>query len=858
MNKVLINNSTPHPGNNFHFQRSRINKLFFEALNYPVIMVCAGAGYGKTRAVTDFVDDFKAGTAWIQLSERDNVPARFWENFVHAMSQVNLPFSESIKNGGFPDTEEKYNQYIAGVKKYLSPLENRVLVFDDLHVLENPAIIRFLEKAIHYLSMGTSLVLISRSTACLNITNMISRGKVFSLNERDLCFTPNEVAQYFRHLEMIPQNQMLREIMQDTGGWAFAINLIARSYQKAPGYGGYLRNAMKNNIFNLMETEIWEGISASVQSFLVRLSLIDHLSFDLIELLANGDSELINEMEKQNAYIRRDSYINAYFIHHLFLEFLKTKQNLLSEEDRIFTYAAAADWCNKNGFKIDALSYYEKTGDYGSIIDILYEMPGQFPHDIARVCLEIFDRAPPDAFDRVMYLAITHVRVSIRAGLWHKAIELVKKYEEKFMELIDDDLFKVYNLGGLYFLMAYLRNFMCINDDVYDFDRYLEKFCNGIGHPAAIISHSARIRVLGPWVIAAGASAKGAAKGAATKGGLQEYINAVSRATAFAPKLFSGFMAGEEDLANGELKFFRGDLTAAEAHFAKSLASAREHGQYEIMHRSLLYLMRLNIARGNFPKAEQALKEIQSCLSNAECSNRYTNYDVSLAWFAYILGLSDMVPDWLRQNVSPYCHPGFIENFENQAKIRYFYMTKNYPPLLAYIHEALERDNYLLGKLEILVMEACVHYALKDKARAYEVLLKAYEIAEEDSLIMPFIEMGKDMRTLTGSMLKDGYPGIPEPWLENINRKAASYAKRQSHVLAQYREANSMSTGIVLSPRETEILSDLAHGLSRAEAASSRNLSINTVKMVINSIYSKLGAENVADLVRIAMERKIL
>jgi DNA-binding NarL/FixJ family response regulator len=67
-----------------------------------------------------------------------------------------------------------------------------------------------------------------------------------------------------------------------------------------------------------------------------------------------------------------------------------------------------------------------------------------------------------------------------------------------------------------------------------------------------------------------------------------------------------------------------------------------------------------------------------------------------------------------------------------------------------------------------------------------------------------------------------------------------------------------MADDLILSPREAEILTDLSHGLTRVEIAVSRNLSINTVKMIINMIYSKAGAENLADLIRIAVERKMI
>jgi len=118
--------------------------------------------------------------------------------------------------------------------------------------------------------------------------------------------------------------------------------------------------------------------------------------------------------------------------------------------------------------------------------------------------------------------------------------------------------------------------------------------------------------------------------------------------------------------------------------------------------------------------------------------------------------------------------------------------------------------------------------------------------------------MGKDMRTLTSAIQKESRKIIPAVWLEDANHKSATYAKRRSHVIAKHTQASGGSGGIVLSPREAEILSDLSHGLSRAEIAASRKLSINTVKMIINKIHNKLGAENLADLIRIAVERKLI
>jgi LuxR family maltose regulon positive regulatory protein len=174
------------------------------------------------------------------------------------------------------------------------------------------------------------------------------------------------------------------------------------------------------------------------------------------------------------------------------------------------------------------------------------------------------------------------------------------------------------------------------------------------------------------------------------------------------------------------------------------------------------------------------------------------------------------------------------------------------------------RESYLFGRVEMLAIEACVHYKMKNNQKAFSVLQEAYDTAAPNDLFMPFIELGKDMRTLTSAALKDAGDSkgavdvIPAAWLEKINRKAASYAKHQGHVAAEYKRVNGLTYAAPLSARETEVLSDLSHGLTRSEMAVNRNLSINSVKMIINSIYSKLGADNLASLIRIAVERKLI
>lgn len=830
----------------FYFKRSRINKLFTEAVKHPLVLVSAGAGYGKTSTVLDFAREYKATTVWIQLSERDNVGARFWENCANTIFKLNPALAKTAVKLGFPDTSEKLKQFMALVSEHVK-MSPRIIVLDDFHFIRDPAVINFLEECVLYkIPPGTAVFLLSRTSPEINIANLISKGLVFDINEDNLRFTDNELVKYFHHLKLFPPQENIREIMQDTEGWAFAINLIARSYQKAPGYSGYVRTAMKSNIFRLMETEIWDGISEPLQNFLVRLSLIQHLSIDLIALLAEKNESLILEFENQSAYIRRDNYINAYLIHPLFLEFLTAKQDLLTEKQKKETYSIAGAWCNENGFKIDSLSYFEKIEDYETIVTILFAYPDQIPYDMAKYAAAILDRAPESAFDKVLLLATVHVAVYISQGLWEKSIELAKHYEAKFLKMQKNNSLSNQELDALYYIWGCLRILMCTKDDVYDFDQYFEKINKISSLPvdkSKFYNHCP-----GPWLNYAGHSRKGAP---------QDFIDSYARTNAAMSKLLNVTNTGQDELVNGELKYYQGDIQVSESLIIRALEYAKESGYFEIIHRSLFYILRISVAQGNYKKADQVIKDIKTYLGENEYLNRFLNHDITICWYYCILGMPEKAPNWLTENFSPYSHASFTENYANQMKALYCYTTKHYPPLLSYIQEMKSRESYLFGRIEMLAMEACIYYKMKDRQKAAAILKEAYDESEPNEILIPFIELGKDMRTLTSFILKKKDYDIPKTWLENINKKSASYAKRIAHVISEYKKANSIS-GITISQREKEVLSDLSHGLSRTEIASNRNLSINTVKMVINSLYMKLGAGNLADAIRIATEKKIV
>ncbi|MDR1286746.1 MAG: helix-turn-helix transcriptional regulator, partial [Treponema sp.] len=435
LERVFHSNVPIASGNQIYLGRPRIDRLLEKAVQNPVVIVNAGAGYGKTHAVYSFVRDYNARTCWMQLSERDNIGKRFWENFIAGISVGNKAAAARLANVDFPETEREWDRYAAVPREETRINVKYIFVYDDFHLIHDRAVLRFLERSITASFPGITSILISRNEPSIDLTELRARGLVGRITQDDLRFSREEMVEYFHTQNVLPLPQTIPSMYYDTEGWAFAIRLAGLSLRNAPGTP-YVSHAMRANIFRLIESEIISGLSPGLRKFLIKLSLVEHLAPDLIreisadsaaadsptaaeasgEDAAGGDAvgegfleetrlleemQLLKEMEQIVSFIRFDSYQNAYRIHHLLLDYLSGKQGELSEDEKRGVYQKAAAWCAANNQKLDAINYYEKAGDYERLIGVVETMPAILPNRTAGMLLEIMERAPAEIYDRI-------------------------------------------------------------------------------------------------------------------------------------------------------------------------------------------------------------------------------------------------------------------------------------------------------------------------------------------------------------------------------------------------------------------------------------------------------------------------
>jgi LuxR family maltose regulon positive regulatory protein len=843
--------------------RPRLYGLLEEALLYPILMVEAGAGWGKTQGVHSFLRRSDAIIIWVQLSPRDNLGGRFWEHYTGAMHQAGGDTGTRLAELGFPETIFHFDRFMTLTYEKNRPRKKYITVFDDFHFIQDPAILLFFSRFLAVPPPDTATILISRTEPALNTLSLLSRGILTRISAEELRFTPEEIDGYFQMLRIPLSGEEAAQIYRDTEGWPLAVDLIARELKNGNEAGKNYTPFLKDS-FRKIEDSLFAAQGKVQQKFLIKLSLLDYWPQELLEELPEekGSMDKINSL---SSFIRYDTYLRGYRIHNLFLDFLREKQEVLTSGEIRAVYIRAAEWCLKNKLRLDAAAHYEKAGDPQGLRRVIDSFPRIPPQRVTAFLLDITNRllssreVPPgqkEEDDLFFLYYIVRAKLFMCLGNYEESTAISQEAIRRF-EPLPSSPRRSRILQAAYNNLGTLILFTCRFTRNYDAARCFEQgFLHYQENPEPAREQTSHSN-LGSYVIQVGPPAE--------PGEIERSLDALTLAVPFAAASLNGYLRGVDSLARAELAYYQADLNTAEKFARQAVFQGREKKQYEVENRALFYLMRICVHRGNFSEIRDFQRQLKAQLEIPSYINRHTIHDIGMGRFYAHLGLTKHIAPWIRSEYEERDLNALFHNFEIMVNLLRLFSEKDYAAIRTILENKKTRrelESYLLGKLELTILESAARYHLGEEEKARILLEEAWKLAASCSLDMPFIEMGEDMRLLAEALLaRKDVPGpegggIPRPWLENIRNRASAYHKMRSLAAEQYQAAEQWARkqGVYLTFRERTILSSLVDGLARKEIAVKTGLSLNTVKGVISAIYGKLGAVNRADAIRIALD----
>ncbi|QBD76666.1 hypothetical protein EPA93_11890 [Ktedonosporobacter rubrisoli] len=221
--------------------RPRLLARLDSALERKLTLLVAPAGFGKTTIVNQWLHERQAcnwssSLAWVSLDRDENDLIRFWRSIITACQAFQPRLGHEtlarLREATQPPFVAKSPQ--TALTPLLNTLAQRpeegLLVLDDYHVIEEPAIHETLTFFLNYLPATFHVLLLSRSEPPLPLLHWRARGELAELRTADLRFSAAETTIFARRAFSVQlSDATLRQLTASLQGWVAGLRLLSFS-----------------------------------------------------------------------------------------------------------------------------------------------------------------------------------------------------------------------------------------------------------------------------------------------------------------------------------------------------------------------------------------------------------------------------------------------------------------------------------------------------------------------------------------------------------------------------------------------------------------------------------------------------
>ncbi len=322
---------SPHP----LISRPRLADLLQKSLKYPLTLVSAPAGFGKTMLLSSWGQALPASTAlvaWVSLDERDNEPQLFWTYVLSALDQhrpeLFTPLLKYLQSSQAPPLMQILTLL---VNLLMDSNEQIVLILDDYHMITEQQIHTTLSYLVEHLPAQLHIILSTRSDPPLPLSQWRARGRMLEVRTNQLRCTTKETSAFFNEVKGVQfPEKTVQGVTARTEGWLVGLQLLALSLHGRSDPSSLLEEASgeQRYILDFLTEEVLRRQSQEVQTFLLSTCILERLTASLCDAVMEqtGSRQLLEQLEQANLFVMSlDLNRQWYRYHALFAEALRNQ-----------------------------------------------------------------------------------------------------------------------------------------------------------------------------------------------------------------------------------------------------------------------------------------------------------------------------------------------------------------------------------------------------------------------------------------------------------------------------------------------------------------------------------------------------
>ncbi len=302
-------------------KRERINHILSSIYYYPLTIIEAPMGYGKTTAVKEFFSEEGNPFVWVSIVDSEDNVSSFWNEFSKQISNVDKEIGDKLKSLGFPlDAPQKSN--ILAIINNMGIHQKTVIVIDDYHLIKDKRINELIFQLVIEEMDNLHFVAITRDTNNLNIAELTVKGLCNTISHQQLKFNKEEIHEYCNMMSQKISESDFINISEYTDGWISLIYLILLGLEKGAPIG------MNTTIDELVERNLYNPYDENIKQFLLKIAVMDGFTSVKASFVTEEPKadEYLKKLHRENAFVYYDEVTGIYKIHNVLLDYLRIKQ----------------------------------------------------------------------------------------------------------------------------------------------------------------------------------------------------------------------------------------------------------------------------------------------------------------------------------------------------------------------------------------------------------------------------------------------------------------------------------------------------------------------------------------------------
>ena len=269
--------------------REHASARFAEALSrYPVVLLVAPNGYGKTAFLAHELASFPDPVAWLTIDDRVLTPTTFFRALKRSLEQA-VPTLETATGGrseSSPETGRPVSTRTCGSSSDAETAPRICIVMDGYERIESDDIDSGIDALMAYLPAGAHLVIVSSTRPHLSINRMELSGRLLEMKTADLSFDAEEAAALYNDtLDLSLPLEAVERINDRMDGWVAGLRMAEVALQSGTSVESVLAagSESQRGISAYLIDDIVDRQSDDVRTFLFESSMFDAFCAELCD-----------------------------------------------------------------------------------------------------------------------------------------------------------------------------------------------------------------------------------------------------------------------------------------------------------------------------------------------------------------------------------------------------------------------------------------------------------------------------------------------------------------------------------------------------------------------------------------------